>query len=93
MADLWKKLFETEVGGRPVKGDIYDEGGYKITTKQKSDYEGIISKDEFNTVIIPPADSGTPIEIDAETLDELERELIEHGEFSPEEAKAIVSMF
>jgi hypothetical protein len=27
MADSWEEVFETKVDGRPVKGEIHDEGG------------------------------------------------------------------
>lgn len=93
MADSWEEIFEKEVDGRPVKGEVYDEGGYRVTTTQKSDYEGDVSGDESSTVIISPSAAGTKIKLEGETLEELEKELVEHGEFSDEEAKSIASMF
>ncbi len=92
MADSWSQVFEDTVGGRPVKGEIYDEGGYKVTTTQKEDYPGSLSGDESNTIIIPPREAGTPIEIEAETLEELEKDLVTEG-FSKDEAKTIVDKF
>ena len=93
MTELWEEKFQTEVAGRSVKGEVYDEGGYKVTTTQKSDHEGKVSGDKSGTVIVPPSASGTSIEIDGETLEELENELVENGEFTREEAKKITSMF
>ena len=92
MADCWNHVFEDTVGDRPVKGEIYDEGGYKITTTQQKDFPGSVSNDEANTIIIPPTAAGTPIEIEAETLEDLEKDLVTEG-FSKDEAKAIVDKF
>jgi hypothetical protein len=66
---------------------------YRVTTTQKSDYEGNVFGDESSTTIIPPSAAGTKIQLDAETIEELEKELIEHGEFTHEEANSIASMF
>jgi len=93
MADSWKEVFEAEVDGRQVKGEVYDEGRYRVTTTQKSDYEGNGSGDESTTVIIPPSAAGTIIQLDCETVEELEKQLVEHGEFTYEEAKNITRRF
>ncbi|MCK2149441.1 hypothetical protein MYE70_10220 [Marinobacter alexandrii] len=93
MSDTWETVFEAEIDGRNVKGEVYSKGGYKVSTTQKSDYEGHISSDDGSTIIIPPSAAGEPIEIDGESLDELERELVEDGEFSSSEAKKIVGKF
>lgn len=93
MADSRSKVFEEAIGDREVIGEVYDEGGYKVTTTQKNDDDGSVAVDQTSTVIIPPSSAGTKIEIDAETLRELEADLVEDGEFTPEEAKEIVSKF
>ena len=93
MSDTWKTVFEAEIDGRNVKGEVFSEGGYKVSTTQKSDFEGQVSNDDAGTTIISPSAAGEPIEIDCETLDELAEDLVEHGEFSSEEAKDIIEKF
>ncbi len=93
MEDTWEAIFDVVINGRDVKGETYCEGGYRVSTTQKSDYEGYIGGDTGSTIIIPPSQAGTPIDIDAETLEELERTLVEDGEFSPDEAREIVDNF
>ena len=93
MVSSWKKVFEFEVDGRLVKGEVYIEGDYKISTTQKSDYEGEVFGDESSKVLMSPSAAGTPIEIEAETLEELKENLITDGEFSNEDAEAIVAKF
>ena len=93
MASSWKQVFEVEVDGRPVKGEVYIEGGYRIKTTQKSDYDGEGFGDESSKVFMPPSAAGTPIEIEAETPEELKNDLISDGEFSNDDAEAIVAKF
>ncbi len=93
MADSWTRVFHDTIGGRSVTGEIYDDGGYKVTTTQKSDHDGGVSGDKSSTIIISPSAAGTPIEIDADTLKELESKLVTDGDFSKEEAEKIVGKF
>ncbi len=93
MADSWSKIFEVTIGDRVVIGQTYDEGGYKVTTTQKSDDPGSVSGDQSSTVVIPPSAAGKKIEIDAETLSELEADLVSDGEFTAEEAEQITGKF
>ena len=93
MSDNWKTVFEKEVDGRSVKGTIYSEGGYKVRSTQKDDYPGNYSRDGNSHIFSNPSAAGTPFEVDAETLDELEKELIDCGEFTPDQAKEIVASF
>ena len=93
MANSWTQVFEVEVDGRPVKGEVYTEGDYKISTTQKNDYEGVVFGDDSSKGFIPPSAAGTPIEIEAESLEELKENLITDGEFSNEDAEAIVAKF
>ena len=93
MVNTWNKVFDYEVGGRTLKGEIFDEGGYKISTTQKCDCEGKVVNDDCGTSIFPPSFVGSKIVIDSDTLENLEKELIEYGEFTAEEAKKIISKF
>lgn len=93
MADTWTQVFDDTLDGRSVTGEIYDEGGYKIRTTQKRDDEGSFSTDKSGTIIMPPSEAGTTIEIEAESLDELENNLVNEGEFSAEQASNIVDRF
>lgn len=93
MADSWSKVFKEAIGNREVIGTRYDECGYKVITTQKNDDDGSVAGDQKSTVIIPPSSAGTKIEIDAKTLQELEADLVEEGEFTKEEAEEIVSKF
>lgn len=93
MTSSWKQVFEVEVDGRPVKGDIYIDGDYKISTTQKNDFEGKVFGDESSVVLLPPSAAGTPIKIEAETLEELKKNLITDGDFSCEDAEIIISKF
>lgn len=93
MASSWTQVFDIEVDRRPVKGEVYIEGDYKISTTQKNDYEGNVFEDESSKVFMPPHAAGTPIEIEAETLEELKENLITDGEFSDEDAEVIIAKF
>jgi hypothetical protein len=93
MADSWTKVFDDTVDERPVTGEVYDEGGYKVRITQKSDYEGNVSKDESGTIIMPPSEGGSVIEIEANSLDELEQDLVNDGEFTAEQARNIAENF
>ncbi len=93
MVDFWSKVFDASIGGRSVTGETYNEGGYKVRTTQKSDYEGSVSGDSSSTLIMPPTAAGTSMEIEAESLEELESELISDGEFTQNEANEIVDKF
>jgi hypothetical protein len=88
----WKIIFETEINGRPVKGEVYEEGGFKITTTQKEDFDGSVSGDDGSPVITSPISAGQPIEFNAETLDELKKDLITDS-FTDEEATEIIDKF
>lgn len=93
MTSSWTEVFNVEVDGRPIKGEVYIEGEYKISTTQKNDYEGKIFGDESSKVFMPPSETGILIEIEAETLEELNKNLIAYGEFSEEDAKVIIEKF
>lgn len=93
MNDTWDTVFEDKVDGRDVRGEVYSEGGYKVSTTQKSDYDGKLSSDEGSLTIIPPSGAGTAIEIHADTLEELERDLVDDGEFSSDETREITKKF
>ncbi|MCF7993666.1 MAG: hypothetical protein K9L88_02365 [Chromatiaceae bacterium] len=93
MPDSWKIVFEENLNGRPVKGEIYDEGGYRVTTTQKSDHEGNVYSDGTSTIISLPTSAGNKNTIDAQNLNDLEKGLIDYCELSREEAIAIIAMF
>ncbi len=93
MADLWTNVFTDSADGRLVTGETYDEGGYKITTTQKTDNNGEASRNDYGTTIIAPSEAGRPIEIDADSLIELEQKLVSEGEFSKNDAKKIANKF
>lgn len=93
MVSSWTQVFDIEVDGRPVKGEVYIEGDYKISTTQKNDYGGAVFGDESSKGFMPPSAAGTPIEIEAETLEELKENLITDGEFSDVDAEMIVAKF
>lgn len=93
MADSWTKVFDDTVDERPVTGEIYDDGGYKVRTTQKSDNEGNVSRDESGTIIMPPSEAGSKIEIEADSLDELEQDIVNDGEFTAEQARNIADKF
>ncbi|WP_376695905.1 hypothetical protein [Wenzhouxiangella sp. EGI_FJ10305] len=93
MTENWETVFEIQVDGRDVKGERLSEGGYKVSSTQKDDYPGNVSSEPGSHTIIPPSAAGTPFELDAENLAELEKQLVESKEFSPEQAKQIVETF
>jgi riboflavin synthase alpha subunit len=88
--DEWKKVYVGKVGGRSVEGDVYTTGEVRVRTTQKSDDPGSVVVDGTSTVVMTPRGAGSPITVEAETLDELETSLASDGEFSPQEAAEIV---
>ena len=93
MTESWTKIFDDLIASRHVTGEIYGEGGYKISTTQKSKDDGSVSGDESSTVVVSPTEAGNPIEFHSETLEELEIDLVSDGEFSTKDAKSIVDRF
>jgi hypothetical protein len=92
MADAWTTHHTGTVGGRPVKVQTHSEGGYRVCTDQGADDDGLVSRDEAGTIIMPPTSKGRPIDIDGETLDEV-REQLAIERFDAEQIEEIVGHF
>ena len=90
MTDTWKSIFTGTIENRPVKIESYDEGGYRIHTTQGADYPGLIKTANSSTLIIPPAEKGSVIVIEAESVEELHQELLAEG-FSESSANEIIN--
>jgi hypothetical protein len=79
MADTWRAIFKATIEGRPVEGEMYDEGGYRVHTTQNADDPGTVVKDGSSTLIIPPTEKGRRITIEGETLEEVGEGLADEG--------------
>ena len=90
MTDTWKSIFKGTIENRPVEIEIYDGGGYRVNTTQGADYPGTVQSDGSSTIIIPPTTQGRQISIEAETTDEIRKDLLAEG-FSEAAADEIVS--
>jgi hypothetical protein len=64
MTGTWKPIFKETIETRPVKIEVYDEGGYRVHTTQGADDLGTFQSDGLQTVIIPPTERGRPIVIE-----------------------------
>jgi hypothetical protein len=93
MSATWKTKFNEELGGREVSGAVFSEGGYRVTSTQREDYPGHFSSAGDSHIMLPPSPAGTPFSVEGETLEELQRELDECGEFTIEQAVQIVEWF
>lgn len=89
----WEEVFKKFVEGREVTGSVSDEGDYKVRTSTKSDYPGNATSDGDQHVISSPVAAGSPVSIDGEDLEDLQRNLVSDGEFSEEAAAEIVKAF
>ena len=92
MFGSWTTHHTGEIGGRQVQIKTYSDGGYCVSTTLGKDYDGEVYGDDSSTVIMPPRSKGEPIDIDAETIDELCAELAEEG-FDQASIDEIVSHF
>lgn len=89
MADTWKTIFNGIIESRPVKIEIYDEGGYRVHTTQGADDSGTVQSDGLSTIIISPTEQGRQITIEGEVPDEIRKDLLAEG-FSEAAANEIV---
>jgi hypothetical protein len=89
MADTWKSIFNGIIENRPVKIEVYNEGGYRVHTIQGADDPGTIESDDTSTLIIPPTEQGRKITIEGATADAIRNDLLTEG-FSEEAANEIV---
>ena len=89
----WESVFADTFDNRPVEGMRYREGDLRVRTVTKSEFPGRVFGDGSSTTIIPPMEAGTTIDIDAVDRMELRSLLIEEGEFSENDADAIVARF
>jgi hypothetical protein len=86
----WDEVFEGEIGGRPVKVEISDEGDIRVHTSQAG--TGITEggfPDDTTHVFSEVIPAGACIEIEVATRQELEPELQQNG-FTPEETAEIL---
>ncbi len=89
----WTRIFTDTIDNRPVEGMEFSEGGLRVKTTQKDDFDGEAEwVDNSNFIAVPPMPAGTIIEIEADTKEELKRELI-NSDFSPEQAQEICDKF
>jgi len=89
MADSWETIFDGAIGGRTVRIEKYDEGGYHVLTTQDKDDMGSTHGDESLIATILPTDCGRQICIDGGTTSELYAGLVSNG-FSERSASEIV---
>lgn len=92
MSDTWTTHHSGTVGGRPYEAKTYSEGGYRVSTTTATDYEGHVEQDDSQTLIIPPVAAGSPVDIDGETIEDVEQGLKDEG-FASDEIKEIVGHF
>lgn len=88
MNNEWKKVFEINIDNRNIVGEIYFEGGYKVSTTQKHDV-----MIQVEGVFPLQISEGENIEIEAETLTELQNELINDSDFSEKQTLVIIEKF
>ncbi|MDD2357977.1 MAG: hypothetical protein PHX13_08700 [Thiovulaceae bacterium] len=93
MGNGWQEVFSTNVDGRNVIGELYEENDYRVKTTQKNDDNGYISENESSKTYMPPRAAGSLITIEGQTLDELKDNLMSEGEFSSDDAQTIVDKF
>ncbi len=92
MTPHWTTVYEGHIGDRLVKVMNYSEGGLKVLTTQPCDEPGFVEADGDSTLIFPPYWADQEIEVEGETPQELETNLIQQGYFSREEAKQVISL-
>lgn len=92
MNDTWTKHYEGVVEGRRVSVKTYSGGGYRVSTTQGQENQGDVYSDESSVTIIPSSLVGAPIDIDAESIDEMRGQLVQEG-FSADAAAEIVGHF
>ena len=92
MTDKWKCIFNGSIENRPVKIEIYDEGGYRVHTTQGADDFGTVESDVSSILIIPPTEKGIKIIIEGEILEEIQHDLQVEG-FSMEASSEIIGKF
>jgi hypothetical protein len=88
----WTKIFKVEIDGRPVTGLKSEDGDFRVSTVQKSDSEPKVFGDDASIGILDPMPAGRPIDIDAATIDDLRRDLVDDGEFSEDQVREIVAL-
>jgi hypothetical protein len=89
MADTWNPIFDGTIENRPVKIEMYDEGGYRVHTTQGEDDPGTVQSDDSSILIIPPTSKGMQITIEGEAPEDIRNDLVSEG-FSAAAADDIV---
>ncbi len=88
MNDVWTTIFSGVIEGRNLTLSRYSSGDLKVTTTQKNTVTTTGSSDGTTHVFPMVISEGDTIEVDAESITELEAELQTIG-FSVEAAKQI----
>ena len=88
MNDVWTTIFSSVIEGRNVTLSRYSSGELKVTTSQKNTETTTGSSDGTTHLFPELISEGDTIEVDAESITELEAELQTIG-FSIEAAKQI----
>ncbi|WP_042875639.1 hypothetical protein [Cupriavidus necator] len=87
--DNWKPIFDGTIDGRPVTlKEWKDDEGRQLQVETNYGEDQILG-DGIPGVIGVPVSADDKMLVDASTPDELERNLIEQGGFSPAGAKEI----
>lgn len=94
MPNLWRQVFKIKIGDRVVIGEIHQDGGFRVKTTTLKDEEGSAGwETESDFVAIIPKIAGSPIEYEAESLEELQQDLLKEGDFTEDEINTIIQEF
>lgn len=88
----WRPLFVGPVEDRQVRLLTDGEGAFRVETTQKSESAGGLTVVGSSSMFGAVASPGDPLEIDAEDPDDLQRQLVEFGEFSEHAAAELARL-
>jgi hypothetical protein len=92
MKEEWNEIYTGEIEGRKIELLQYESGDLKVITTQKETEISPGASDGTSHLMPSVISAGDTIEIEAKTPDQLEIELQNDGDFSPNGAREISNL-